>query len=98
MHDSPTRPSNNSWAKPRATQKLDLGVVCVPQTFGSLLQPNLHTHCLVSRGVWNANGQWIPVPYIDTNAAEKLFRHKILHFLERKGLLSDERIELLNSF
>jgi hypothetical protein len=27
-----------------------------------------------------------------------LFRHKILHFLERKGLLSDERIELLNSF
>ena len=37
-------------------------------------------------------------PYIDTNAAEKLFRHKILHFLERKGLLSDERIELLNSF
>ena len=37
-------------------------------------------------------------PYIDTNAAEKLFRHKILHFLERKALLSDERIELLNSF
>ena len=74
------------------------GVVCVPQTFGSLLQPNPHTHYLVSRGVWNANGQWISVPYIDTNAAEKLFRHKILHFLERKGLVSDERIELLNSF
>ena len=45
------------------------GAVCVPQTFGSLLQPNPHTHCLVSRGVWNANGQWISVPYIDTNAA-----------------------------
>ena len=74
------------------------GAVCVPQTFGSLLQPNPHTHCLVSRGVWNANGQWIPVPYIDTNAAEKLFQRKILHFLEREGLLSDERIELLNSF
>ena len=35
---------------------------------------------------------------IDTHAAEKLFRLKILHFLKRKGLLSDERIELLNSF
>jgi hypothetical protein len=41
---------------------------------------------------------WIPVPYIDTNAAEKLFRFKILRFLKRKGLLDDERIELLNSF
>ena len=27
-----------------------------------------------------------------------MFRLKILHFLKRKGLLSDERIELLNSF
>ena len=26
------------------------GVVCVPQTFGSLLQPNPHAHCLASRG------------------------------------------------
>ena len=74
------------------------GVVCVPQTFGSLLQPHPHAHCLVSRGLWNTDGQWIPVPYIDTHAAEKLFRLKILHFLKRKGLLSDERIELLNSF
>jgi len=74
------------------------GVVCVPQTFGSLLQPHPHAHCLVSRGVWEINGQWIPIAYIDTHAAEKLFRHKILHFLQRRGFLSDERIELLNSF
>ena len=74
------------------------GVVCVPQTFGSLLQPHPHAHCLGSRGVWTAQGQWIPVPYMDANAAEKLFRFKILHFLKHKGLLSDERIELLNAF
>jgi hypothetical protein len=37
-------------------------------------------------------------PYIDTTAAEKLFRHKIIHLLKNKGLLSDERIEILNAF
>jgi hypothetical protein len=74
------------------------GVVAVPQTFGSLIQPHPHTHCLASRGVWNDRGDWIPVPYIDTTAAEKLFAHKILHLLKNKGLLSDERIELLSSF
>jgi len=51
-----------------------------------------------SRGVWDDNGQWLPVPYIDTNAAEKLFAHKIFHLLESNDLLSDERIELLLSF
>ena len=35
---------------------------------------------------------------IDTTAAERLFRHKILHLLKNKGLLSDERIEILNAF
>ena len=38
------------------------------------------------------------MPYVDTLAAEKLFAHKILHLLKSKGLLSDERIELLCSF
>lgn len=60
------------------------GVVCVPQTFGSVLQTHPHCHCLASRGVWNARGQWLPVPYIDTNAAEKLFRLKIIRLLKNK--------------
>ena len=74
------------------------GVVVVPQTFGSVLNPHPHTHCLASRGVWNAQGEWIPVPYIDTSTAEKLFRHKIIRLLKSKDLLSDERRELLDSF
>ncbi len=74
------------------------GVVCVPQTFGSLIQAHPHAHCLASRGVWDAQGQWFPVPYLDTNAAEKLFAHKILLLLKSKALLSEERIELLASF
>ncbi len=52
------------------------GVVAVPQTFGNVLNPHPHTHCLASRGLWDEKGQWLPVPYIDTIAAEKLFRLK----------------------
>jgi hypothetical protein len=61
-------------------------------------RPHPHTHCLASRGVWNDERQWTPFPYIDTNAAEKLFRHKIIYLLKNKDLLSDERIEMLNAF
>ena len=74
------------------------GVVAVPQTFGSVLNVHPHVHCLASRGVWTRQGQWLPLPYVDTLAAEKLFAHKIFHLLKSKGLLSDERIELLLSF
>ncbi len=74
------------------------GVVAVPQTFGSVLNPHPHAHCLASRGLWNEKGQWLPVPYIDTTAAEKLFAHKIFRLLKSKDLLSDERMNLLLSF
>ncbi len=74
------------------------GVVAVPQTFGSVLNAHPHAHCLASRGLWNEKGQWLPVPYIDTTAAEKLFAHKIFLLLKSKDLLSDERINLLLSF
>jgi len=74
------------------------GVVAVPQTFGNSINPHPHAHCLASRGLWDEKGQWLPVPYIDTIAAEKLFRLKVLHLLESKQLLSKERMELLDSF
>lgn len=74
------------------------GVVAVPQTFGRVLNVHPHAHCLASRGVWNEKGQWLPAPYIDTNAAETLFAHKLFHLLKSNGLLSIERIDLLRSF
>ncbi len=74
------------------------GVVAVPQTFGSLVNPHPHIHCLASRGVWDDQGRWTPIAYLDARAAEKLFAQKVLHLLQAKGLLSPERIELLTSF
>ena len=68
-----------------------------PQTFGSLIQPHPHLHALASRGLWDKQGQWLPVPYVDTIAAEKLFAHKISYLLKSKGLLSDGIVYLVRS-
>ena len=68
------------------------------RTIGSVLNVHPHAHCLASRGLWDEKGQWLPVPYVDTTAAEKLFAHKIFLLLKSKDLLSDERMELLLSF
>ena len=73
-------------------------MVAAVQTSGDLLNSNPHVHAIVPRGGWDSGGRWVPVPFIDGDAAEKLFRHKVLSFLKAEGLLSEERAELLLSW
>ncbi len=61
-----------------------VGMVASIQTFSDNLIWNPHLHCVVSRGVWHADGQWIPVPYSDTLAAEILFREKVFRLLREE--------------
>jgi hypothetical protein len=74
------------------------GVVSMVQTFGERANFHPHVHALASRGGWTDSGEWVPVPYVDERAAEELFRHKVLALLRRRGLLREERIELLRSW
>ncbi len=74
------------------------GMVAVVQTFGDQLNIHPHVHALVTRGGWDANGTWIPIPYVSTKAAEDLFRHKIIRLLKDQGLIDDDRIQLLLSW
>jgi hypothetical protein len=74
------------------------GMVAVIQTFASSLKWNPHIHAIASRGLFTTDGKWIPVPYVDTHKAELLFRHKILRLLRERGLISQERIDLLLSW
>ncbi len=53
---------------------------------------------MASRGAWDRQGRWSPVPYVDTQAAERLFRFKVFTFLKHEELLSQERIDLLLSW
>ncbi len=74
-----------------ATDETDAraGMVAVIQTFGSSLkwQP-----------VWNPDGEWIPIPYVDAHRAELLLRDKLLGLLRDRGLMAEERIDLLLSW
>lgn len=74
------------------------GIVSVVQTFGGRANFHPHVHALVTRGGWTGAGEWVPVPYVDERATEELFRHKVLALLRGRGLLSEERIDLLLSW
>ncbi len=74
------------------------GMVAVIQTFSSSLKWNPHIHSIVSRGVFKPDGTWIPVPYVDAHQAELLFRHKLFALLRNRGLISQDRIDLLLSW
>ena len=50
------------------------GMVAALQTAGDLQEWNAHIHAIAPRGGWSSEGEWIPLSYIDTRAAELLFR------------------------
>ena len=64
------------------------------QTFGDQRSLHPHVHALATRGGWTSSGEWVPVPYVDTSADEKLFRHKVIRILQRAGLLDEDRTRL----
>jgi hypothetical protein len=74
------------------------GMVAVLANSGDLLNRHPHIHALVPRGGWDGHGFWVPVPYLDQNLAERLFRKKALGFLQKDGFLSEERVQLLLSW
>jgi hypothetical protein len=69
-------------------------MVAMSPTFGDQLNPNPHVDALVTRGGWTGSGEWIPVPYVSSSAAEHLFRHMVISLLQRAGLLDEDRTRL----
>ena len=74
------------------------GMIAVVQTFGDDLTWHPHVHALVTRGGWDRDGQWAPVPFVDGEAAALVLRHRVFTLLRGEGLLSEERIRLLLSW
>jgi hypothetical protein len=37
----------------------------------------------------------VPVPYVDSGAAARLFRHKVLRLLPDAELIDEERVEMI---
>jgi len=79
-------------------ESLRPGMVAVVQTAGDLANWHPHVHALVSRGGWTRDWEWVPLAYVDEHAAELLYRHKVMRLLQKEGLLTVERTELLLSW
>jgi len=65
-------------------ETLCTGMVAYVATAGDLLNINPHVHAIAPRGGWDASGSWVLVGFVDTDAAERLFRQKVLGFLTRE--------------
>jgi hypothetical protein len=67
-------------------------VIISIQTFGDLLIWHPHIHCLVTDGVFNATGNFHPIPKIDTEKAMIIFREKVFKMFNDNNRISDTLI------
>jgi hypothetical protein len=75
------------------------GCVASLQTFGSFgCNWNPHVHLLASEGVFAPDGQFLPLPGLDTSSIEELFRRLLLTRLHRAERLSKAFLEKLLSW
>jgi len=79
-------------------ETVTLGMIAVRQQFGEAARHHPHTHVLFAEGVWNANREFIPLLRIDTGKIKQCFELEVFRFLRQQGLLSRERIELIQSW
>jgi hypothetical protein len=75
-----------------------IGAVIAIQTFGDFLNFNPHCHLLCTDGTFFGSGSFKVAPALDTESLEKLFQHKVLKMLVRKGKISEELIKLIMSW
>ena len=65
------------------------GAAAAIQTFGQLVHWHPHVHALVTDGAFTPDGVFVPLPAIDDEPFERLFREKIFDLLLRKGRIDD---------
>jgi hypothetical protein len=74
------------------------GFVASLQTFGSFLNWQPHVHSLVSEGAFTAEGEFLTLWQLDTDAVEARFREYVIRGLQDADRLSDEFAENLRSW
>jgi hypothetical protein len=77
---------------------VDPGAVIAVQTFGDFLNFNPHCHVLCTDGGFFESGAFKIAPAFDTESLQKLFQHKILKMLLRKGKIMEEVPKLILSW
>jgi hypothetical protein len=79
-------------------EPVTLGMIAVRQQFGEAARHHPHIHVLFAEGVWNANREFLPLLRIDASKIKECFELEVFRFLRQQGLLSRERMELIQSW
>jgi hypothetical protein len=86
-------------SKTRAdTESAIPGAVIAIQTFGDFLGFNPHCHVLVTDGCFYGTGSFKVAPAFELKSFEKLFRHKILKMLLAKEKITQDMINMLDTW
>jgi Putative transposase len=75
-----------------------IGAVIAIQTFGDFRNFNPHCHVLWTDGTFFGSRPFKVAPALDTESLEKLFEHKVLKMLVRKGKITQEVVKLIMSW
>ncbi len=77
------------------------GGIFVPQTFGGMANWNPHVHALITDTCWDREGNYYPMPEIDTadlQGIEKLFAGLVFTILLEEGMISDKLVDKMRSW
>jgi hypothetical protein len=66
------------------------GMMAGLQTFGDLIHWHPHVHALATEGVFDAKGQFIPLPKLANEPFLKLWAQKVFHLLVSQGKITPE--------
>jgi len=74
------------------------GAVIAIQTFGDFMNFNPHCHVLCTDGGFYGSGSFKVAQALETEPLEKIFQHKVLGMLLRKGKITEEVVKLILSW
>ena len=74
------------------------GAVIAIRTFGDFLNFNPHCHVLCTDGGFYGSGSFRVAQALETEPLEKIFQHKVLGMLLRKGKITEEVGKLIMSW
>lgn len=66
------------------------GMMAGLQTFGGLIHWHPHVHALATEGVFDARGQFIPLPKLASEPFLKLWEQKVFHLLVKEKKITPE--------
>jgi len=74
------------------------GIVMAIHTFGEYMDFHPHLHALVADGLFVREGQFHTCPEVTLKPLEQLFRARLITFLAKKGLLPEDRAQMLRGW